>query len=77
MTFKEFAAKHQCLWLSAKQVAKLMQCSIEHVYDLVKSGKICYIKDGKNIRFKPEDLDEYEKHSYVRRNHVFVQKKRF
>lgn len=76
MTFKEFAAKAKCLWLSPKQVAKLMQCSVEHVYDLVKAGKICYIKDGKNIRFKPGDLDDYEKHSYVRRNHVNLQKKR-
>ena len=43
---------------------------------LVKAGKICYIKDGKNIRFKPEDLDDYEKHSYVRRNYGTVQTKR-
>ncbi len=69
MTFKEFANKNQILWLAPKQVAKLMQCSIEHVYDLVKSGKVCYIKDGKNIRFKPEDLDDYEKHTYVRRKY--------
>jgi len=72
MTFKEFANKNQILWLSPKQVAKLMQCSVEHVYDLVKSGIICYIKDGKNIRFKPEDLDAYEKHNYVRRSYEFV-----
>ena len=76
MNFKEFAKKMQCMWLSPKQVAKLMQCSIEHIYDLVKSGKICYIKDGKNIRFKPEDLDDYEKHSYVRRNYGTVQTKK-
>jgi excisionase family DNA binding protein len=63
MTFKEFAAKIPCLWLAPK----LMQCSIEHVYDLVKAGKICYIKDGRNIRFRPEDLDDYEKRSIVRR----------
>ena len=74
MTFKEFAEKIPCLWLAPKQVAKLMQCSIEHVYDLVKAGKICYIKDGKNIRFKPEDLDDYEKHSIVRRKHGPLQK---
>jgi excisionase family DNA binding protein len=77
MTFKEFAANNKCLWLSPKQVAKLMQCSIEHVYDLVKAGKICHIKDGKNIRFKPDDLDDYEKYSYVRRNYVNLQKKKF
>ncbi|MCK4764330.1 MAG: helix-turn-helix domain-containing protein [Candidatus Aminicenantes bacterium] len=67
MTFKEFAKQNQILWFAPKLVAKLMQCSLEHVYSLVKLGKICYIKDGKNIRFKPEDLDDYEKHSYVRR----------
>jgi excisionase family DNA binding protein len=76
MNFKEFAKNLQCIWLSPKQVAKLMQCSIEHIYDLVKAGKICYIKDGKNIRFKPEDLDDYEKHSYVRRKHVTLPRKR-
>jgi hypothetical protein len=30
------------------------QYSIEHVYDLEKSGKIAYIKAGKNIRPRPE-----------------------
>jgi excisionase family DNA binding protein len=69
MTFREFARKNQMLWLTARQVAHLMQCSIEHVYDLAKSGKIRYIKDGKNVRFKPEDLDDYEKQLFVRRNH--------
>jgi len=77
MTFKDFASKIPCLWLAPKQVAKLMQCSIEHVYDLVKAGKICYIKDGRNIRFRPEDLDDYEKHSIVRRTHAPLQKSRF
>jgi hypothetical protein len=38
--------------------------SNEHVCKLVKAGRICYIKDGKNIRFKPENHDDYEKHSY-------------
>lgn len=78
MTFKEYAVKIQCLWLSPKQAAKLMQCSIEHVYELAKSGQICYIKDGKNTRFKPEDLDEYEKHHYHsnRSQHGTVQKKK-
>ncbi len=69
MTFKEFAKKNQIIWLSPKQVARLMQCSVEHIYDLVKSGKICYIKDGKNIRFRPEDLDDYEKQNFVRRKY--------
>ncbi|MCK4762748.1 MAG: helix-turn-helix domain-containing protein [Candidatus Aminicenantes bacterium] len=67
LTFIEFAKQNQILWFTPKQVAGLMQCSVEHVYDLAKAKKICYIKDGKNIRFKPEDLDEYEKSSYVRR----------
>lgn len=72
MTFTEFARENQLIWLTPKQVAKLMQCSVEHIYDLAKSGKIPYIKDGKNIRFRPEDLDDYEKNSYVRRNHGIV-----
>ena len=41
-----------------------MKCSIEHVYDLVKSGRICYIKDGMSIRFKPEDYNDIGTHSY-------------
>jgi len=67
MNFKEFAKKNEFTWFTAKQVAKLWQCSVEHIYDLVKSKKLCYIKDGKNIRFRPEDLDDYENFSYVRR----------
>lgn len=68
MKFKDFARKNESKWLTPKQVARLMQCSKEHVYDLAKSGRISYIRDGKNIRFKPEDLDDYEKSNYVRRN---------
>jgi len=64
MTFKEFAEKNGMLWISAKIAAKLMQCSVEHVYDLAKSGKVPYIRDGRNIRFRPEDLDAYEKRFY-------------
>jgi excisionase family DNA binding protein len=62
MTFAEYAGKNGMLWLPAKLVARLMQCSIEHVYDLAKSGRIPYIQDGRNIRFRPEDLDAYERH---------------
>jgi excisionase family DNA binding protein len=50
-----------------RQGANLMQCSTEHVYNLVKTGKLCYIKDGWNIRFKPENLDDYAKYSNTRR----------
>jgi len=67
MTFKEYAKANAMMWISSKQAAKLMQCSIEHIYDLAKLKRVCYIKDGKNIRFKPEDLDDYEKQHYVRR----------
>ena len=76
MTFLEFARENGMMWLSPKLVAKLMQCSLEHVYDLVKLGRISYIKDGRNIRFRPEDLDAYEKHNYVtRRRNGTVQTK--
>jgi excisionase family DNA binding protein len=76
MTFSDFARDNEMMWLSPKLVAKLMQCSLEHVYDLVKSGMIPYIRDGRNIRFRPEDLDAYEKHNYVtRRRNGTVQKK--
>jgi excisionase family DNA binding protein len=64
MTFSEFAAKNGLLWLRPKLVAKLMACSQEHVYDLAKSGRIPYIQDGRNIRFRPEDLDAYEQYAY-------------
>ena len=69
VSFKDFAIKNEIIWLTAKQVAKLMQCSRERVYELAKSGQISYIKAGKNVRFKPEDLDEYEKQSYVKRSY--------
>lgn len=68
MTFTEYAKINGIIWFSPKLTAKLMQCSIEHVYDLVKLGKIPYIRDGRNIRFRPEDLDAYEKHYYFRSN---------
>jgi len=63
MSFSEFAAKNELMWLQPKLVAKLMACSLEHVYDLAKSGRIPYIQDGRNIRFRPEDLDAYERHN--------------
>ena len=64
MSFSEYARKNELLWLAPRIVAKLMQCSLEHVYALAKSGRIPYIQDGRNIRFRPEDLDAYEQHSY-------------
>ncbi len=70
MNFKEFAKKIGVILITPKQVAKLMQCSVEHVYDLANSGKIPYIKDGKNKRFYPKDLDEYTNKSYVRSSHA-------
>ncbi len=47
MTFKEFAGKNQIIWLSAKQVARLMQCSVEHIYDLVKSVKYATLRTAR------------------------------
>jgi excisionase family DNA binding protein len=64
IAFSEYAEKNGIIWLPPKTVAKLMQCSIEHVYDLAKSGRISYIQDGRNIRFRPEDLDAYERQFY-------------
>lgn len=64
MSFSDFASKNELLWFSPKLVAKLMACSLEHVYDLAKTGRIPYIQDGRNIRFRPEDLDAYEKQFY-------------
>jgi len=64
MTFMEFAQKHERLWLPPKLIAQLMTCSLEHVYSLAKSGRIPYIQDGRNIRFRPEDLDAYEQHNH-------------
>ena len=64
MTFSEFANKNGLIWLQPRLVAKLMACSLEHVYDLAKSGRIPYIQDGRNIRFRPEDLDAYEQHNH-------------
>ena len=72
MDFKEFAKKKEIIWITPKQAAQLMQCSVEHIYDLAKSGKIPYIRDGKNKRFLPKDLDEYTNKSYVRSSHATV-----
>jgi hypothetical protein len=76
MTFKEFASKIPCLWLAPKHVAKLMQCSIEHVYELEKLIRLCYIKDGRGMGLRSKDLNDYEKRLFARRQHVTLQKKR-
>ena len=76
MTFKEFAAKIPCLWLSPKKVVKLMQCSIEHVYDLEKPFRLCYIENGRGVNLRSKDLNDYEKRLFARRRHVTLQKKR-
>ena len=72
MSFSEFAAKNGLMWLQPKLIAKLMACSLEHVYDLAKSGRIPYIQDGQNIRFRPEDLDAYSGQGRSRRCKLLI-----
>ena len=64
MSFSEFTLKNGFLRLAPRTVAKLIQCSLRHVYDLANSGRVPYIQDGRNVRFPPEDLDAYERQLY-------------
>jgi excisionase family DNA binding protein len=46
--------------LKSRQAAELLGISIKTLRKLCQSGKIRYIKiDGKNFRFRVEDLEQY------------------
>lgn len=45
--------------LTAKDVADLLQCSLQHVYNLVWRGEIPYVKVGGLLRFQRERLIEW------------------
>lgn len=49
--------------LSIAQVADLWGCSDQHVRNLVHSERLTCIRVGKLIRFRPEDLRDYEDRS--------------
>lgn len=45
--------------LTAKDVADLLQCSLQHIYNLVWRGEIPYVKVGGLLRFQKERLIEW------------------
>jgi len=59
-----------------QQVVELIECSIEHGYDLVKAGRICYSKVDRDIGSWSENINDCKKHTYVRRNYGTVQTKK-
>lgn len=45
--------------LTAKEVADYLQCSLQHIYNLVWRGEIPYVKVGGLLRFQKEQLIEW------------------
>ena len=45
--------------LTAKDVAELLQCSLQHIYNLVWREEIPYVKVGGLLRFRKERLIEW------------------
>ena len=45
--------------LTPHQVAELLQVHTDWVYDNAAAGNLPHIRLGRNIRFKPADLDAY------------------
>lgn len=41
------------------EIADYLKMSKSKVYDLVKRGKITFIKIGRNVRIRESDLDEW------------------
>ena len=58
-------AKQQALFfdnqrlLTVKDVAEFLQCSLQHIYNLVWRGEIPYVKVGRLLRFQKERLIEW------------------
>ncbi len=44
---------------SVEDVAKELQCSVRHIYQLVSADKIPYCKVGRLVRFSPVALSEW------------------
>jgi len=45
--------------LTAKDVAGILQCSLQHIYNLVWRDEIPHVKIGGLLRFKWEELIEW------------------
>ena len=45
--------------LTAKDIAEILQCSLQHVYNLVWRGEIPNVKVGGLLRFRKEQLVEW------------------
>jgi len=45
--------------LTAKDVAELLRCSLQHVYNLVWRDEIPFVKIGGLLRFRKEKLIEW------------------
>jgi len=47
-------------WVRVWRVAKFLDCSRDHVYDLVSSGELISVKIGiKGVRVSQESLDNF------------------
>ena len=47
------------LLLTPDEVAESLQISKSYLYELKSRDRIPYVKVGANLRFRPEDLEEY------------------
>ena len=48
------------------EVAELLNCSLRHVNNLLKAGKLKYWKDGKNNKVPATELERYIEEGYAR-----------
>jgi excisionase family DNA binding protein len=51
--------------IKKKELCELMGISIGKVDGLIKENKIRYLKIGKNVRFREDDIDSYFKSNYI------------
>jgi len=47
------------MYLTRKQTAEYLQCSLEKLRTLTAAGKIDYYKQGGRVLYTPADLDRY------------------
>jgi excisionase family DNA binding protein len=52
--------------LTVREAAQRLGCSERSLYDLVRHGRIGHYRVGRSIRFRPDDLADYQQDSRVR-----------
>lgn len=45
--------------LTRREACQVLRMSLRRFDELVKSGEICAVQDGKRVKFRPEHLQDY------------------